>query len=274
MPANPARPCLEASSAVGELTIKAFHALPGAPALVPIVPAPRWRDWMNATTNRFANRCLPLLMANESGWVLLNPHPFEAVWNGGDSPASVTIEYDDARSPGSRFVESIFGHGIVTWSMPYLFRTAPGYNTLARGPANWPKDGLCALEGLVETDWATATFTMNWKFTRADHHIRFERDEPFCMIVPQRRGELESASPEICDVRTDPDTARGWQRWLEGRDQLRIKKFLGAYSQEFAEYGDAWEQDYFKGRTSAGEPAPEHETKRRLRAFAEPGEDA
>jgi hypothetical protein len=35
---------------------------------------------------------------------------------------------------------SHFGSGILTWNVPYLFRTPPGYNLLVRGPANWPKD--------------------------------------------------------------------------------------------------------------------------------------
>ncbi len=227
---------------------------------------------MNSTLNRFANRCLPLLMANESGWVLLNPVGFEAVWNGEDDRAAVTVEFDGGpvRAAG---VESLFGYGILTWTMPYLFRTPPGYNLLARGPANWPKDGICALEGLVETDWATATFTMNWKLTRPNHPVRFEKDEPFCMIVPQRRGELESFDPEIRHVRADPDTAHGWKQWLEGRDRLQLRKFLGGYSDEYEQDRDAWEQDYFRGKGADGRPAPKHETKRRLREFSTPGSD-
>ncbi len=38
-----------------------------------MIPSERWRQWMNATGDRFANRCLPLLVANEAGWTLLNP---------------------------------------------------------------------------------------------------------------------------------------------------------------------------------------------------------
>ena len=63
-------------------------------------------------------------------------------------------------------VSSNFGYGIVTWYLPYLFRTSPGYNLWVRGPVNSPKDGIVPLEGLVETDWAEATFTVNWKITR------------------------------------------------------------------------------------------------------------
>src|SRR5688572_2963578 len=60
---------------------------------VKAVPASRWRDWMSSTINRHANRCLPLLMANQSGWVLLNPAPFTATWDGEDRPSAMTIEY-------------------------------------------------------------------------------------------------------------------------------------------------------------------------------------
>jgi Family of unknown function (DUF6065) len=43
-----------------------------------------------------------------------------------------------------------------------VFRTPPGCNLYVRGPANSPKDGIAALEGIIETDWSEATFTMNW----------------------------------------------------------------------------------------------------------------
>ena len=67
-----------------------------------------------------------------------------------------------------------FGHGVLTWHLNYLFRTSPGYNLYARGPANWPKDGIVPLEGIIETDWSVATFTMNWKVTVKNQPIDFE----------------------------------------------------------------------------------------------------
>src|SRR5256885_17090226 len=48
-----------------------------------LVPAARARQWMDATRDRFANRCLPLLMANQAGWFALNHYPFRATWTGG-----------------------------------------------------------------------------------------------------------------------------------------------------------------------------------------------
>ena len=48
---------------------------------------------------------------------------------------------------GALPMSSHFGYGILTWTLPYLFRTPPDWNLLARGPSNLPKDGIQALEG-------------------------------------------------------------------------------------------------------------------------------
>src|SRR5262245_54372602 len=57
-----------------------------------IVPAPATRDWIAATPSQFARRCLPLLIANQAGWLILNSHPARAVWNGGPQPADLVVE--------------------------------------------------------------------------------------------------------------------------------------------------------------------------------------
>ena len=120
-----------------------------------IVPAPTNRDWMSATRRGWANRCLPLLIANQSGWELRNPSGFTATWMGGDDPGALMIA-PDRRGPGQLLPASNFGYGILTWHLPILFRTPPGYDLLVRGPANHPKDAICPLEGIVETDWASS----------------------------------------------------------------------------------------------------------------------
>ena len=56
-----------------------------------IRPAPLERDWMNATPDRFAYRCLPLNIANAHGWELLCPAAFSAIWDGGPHPGAVRI---------------------------------------------------------------------------------------------------------------------------------------------------------------------------------------
>ena len=228
-----------------------------------IVPASRWRTWMEDTVGRNANRCLPLLMANEAGWFLLNERRFTVEWSGGEGASSVEVRYDGPRPPSP--AASIFGHGIVSFTIPYLFRTPPGWDLVVRGPANAPRDGLCALDGLVETDWAERPFTMNWMLTRPGS-VTFEEGEPFCMITPMRRDDLESFAPAVRSVEEAPELQAAWEAADQSRHDLNVKKFLAQFAGDHRTL-DEWERDYFKGRTQDGGQAPGHITKRRLKPF-------
>ena len=50
---------------------------------VDICPAPVESDWMEATSQRLAYRCLPLNIANAYGWDVLCNASFLAMWTGG-----------------------------------------------------------------------------------------------------------------------------------------------------------------------------------------------
>jgi hypothetical protein len=214
------------------------------------------RPWMESSLQRFANRCLPLLIANQSGWSLVNDARFSVVWKGGDEREQTVITFDgDAPSePPS----SHFGLGIITWDIPYLFRTPPGWNLLARGPANAPKDGITPLEGIIETDWTSAPFTMNWKLTRPDQEVVFEPGDVICTIVPQRRGELESFHTEYRELAEIPEVREKFDAWAESR---RV------FAADPANRLD-WQKHYFRGETPWKDPAPEHQTRLRLCPFS------
>jgi hypothetical protein len=244
----------------------AFH--PGSEPAIEIEPAPRWRDWMNTTNARNANRCLPLLVANEHGWVIGNPVAFAATWDGRDHPSAIQLSYDDPGAGDRSLAHSHFGSGVLTFSVPFLFRTPPGWNLLARGPANYPKDGACALEGLVETDWSVATFTMNWKLTRPGLEVRFETGEPFCMVVPQERGLLERVRPRYVPFRTEPQLGGEVEAWGRQRRLMLGAKAISERGLGLSEAWDAWDKDYFRGQRPGGsEPFPEHQTTLRLKPF-------
>jgi hypothetical protein len=229
---------------------------------------------MEATREQFAYRCLPLLIANQAGWLILNSYPVRVTWTGEEEVASLRIDTPAAAdgvcpyepAPGMAAAISHFGHGILTWQLPYLFRTPPGYNLLVRGPANWPKDGASPLEGVVEADWSLATFTMNWQLTRPGLAVTFEAGEPICMIVPQRRGELETFRPEIRDPGAGSEIDLGYRTWAQSRAQFLV---------ELQEPGSeavraAWQRHYFHGTSPGGAAAPEHQVKLKLREFTEP----
>ena len=233
--------------------------------MMQLVPASSSRSWMTNTRKHFANRCLPLLVANQAGWFLLNSHTFRVTWTGHEDISSLTIEY--LSDSELHFASSHFGHGILTLTIPYLFRTSPGYNLLVRGPANWPKEGVYPLEGLVETDWSTATFTMNWKVSRPNFPITFERNEPLCMIVPQKRGELENFSTEILSIASQSDIEQGYYHWSKSR-----REFLTELDIPGSEASKrVWQKDYFKGLSPTGRHIPDHQLKLKLQSFEQKG---
>jgi hypothetical protein len=227
-----------------------------------LVPAPGARDWMDATDQRYAYRCLPLLIANQAGWFVLNDQPLEVFWDGSKELTGVRIRRLEPNAPPMS-ITSHFGEGIVTFHIPYLFRTPPGFNLLVRGPSNMPKDGIQALEGLVESDWSTATFTMNWKITRRRRWIRFEKDEPICMLVPQHRGVLEELQTDVRDLSSNAELAAAHRQWAESRS-----KFLAGLKVGDSEaVNRKWQKDYFQGRTPGAAGGREHQTVLHLQSF-------
>jgi len=169
-------------------------------------------------------------------------------------------------APGPALIASShFGSGVLTFIVNALFRTEPGYDLTATGPFNQPKDGLQPLTGVIETDWAPFTFTMNWKFTRKNTPIAFARDEPFCMIFPLKRGLVEEVEPEIRAMDTDPEVTEAYAAWAESRRVFNEGlKIPGSEAQ-----AAKWQKDYFQGKASFGATPPDHRTKLRPKDFVD-----
>ena len=226
-------------------------------------PAPHERDWMDATHQRYAYRCLPLNIANAHGWEILCPAPFTAVWDGGAGRDAIRIQ-EGGEAAG---VVSHFGSGVLTFHVPCLFRTDPGYDLYVSGPANRPKDAISALTGVIETDWAPYTFTMNWMFTRADTPVRFDEGEPFCRLFPVARGALEAVTPQIRRLSEAPDLETAFQQWSRGRAEFnRDLRAQGSEAQR-----ERWQKVYFRGELPDGSAsAPDHRSRLRLAEFSNP----
>jgi hypothetical protein len=247
------------------LRLIAYDLLPER-FLPELIPAKRARRWMLETNQSFANRCLALLMANQNGWWLLNRIGFTATWDGSARAKAISIEYDDPSRDLKAVAESRFGYGILSWPVPYLFRTPQGWNLISKGPANMPKDGIAALEGLVESDWAEVTFTMNWKFTRPDHPVRFEAGEPFAMLVPHQRGALEAMTPERRYITDAPEILHRMRDWVVRRQEEDKKAFLESYFPG-ARGTPVWDGGYMKGTRPDASPFEGHQRVMDLKSF-------
>jgi len=224
----------------------------------PLIPARAERAWMSETTDRFAYRCLPLSVANASGWEIALPFAVEAAWFGGTAQDAVQIRSAEPLHP--HYITSHFGHGVLTFHTGWLLRTSPGWAVWARGSPNQVKDGIAPLDGLVETDWLPFPFTMNWRFTRPGV-VRFEADEPFCFVTLAPHGVLDAVRPRLAVLDDDPQLKAAYAAWGESRADFNAR----LKAKEESAVAEAWQRNYVRGRGAADAAAPGyHVTRRRL----------
>ena len=240
----------------------------------PLRAAPAKRDWMDATPEAYAYRCLPLTIANAHGWEVINPLGFTATWSGGKDKAAIAFDHDaEAAIPPTSYVKpmSHFGSGVITFELPFMLKTPPGWSLMVMGPINRPKDAIAALSGVIETDWSPYTFTMNWVFTRADAPVRFDAGEPVAHIMPVRRGQLERVEPEVRDIHEDPDRKGQNDLWRDSRSGF----LKGLDRKEDWAVDEKWQKAYYRGvRPDGKDGAKDHAIKLRLKEFAPAGRGA
>jgi len=199
---------------------------------VDIRPARNRRKWMNETPDSYAYRCLPLSIANAHGWEVRCPVTCEAEWNGGSNTDDIQITFAEGGNSflGTKtittLVESHFGSGILTFNVGVIIITCPGYDLWVSGPVNEFKDGIQALSAVIETYWMPAVFTMNWKFTRPNLRVRFEKGEPFCFFFPIEHGLLERFNPSFKQISENPGVERQYNFARCERRLLPVLKVL------------------------------------------------
>ncbi|MFG0284482.1 MAG: DUF6065 family protein [Phycisphaerales bacterium JB039] len=224
-----------------------------------IEPAKPTREWMDTAPARGAYRCLPLAIANQFGWVVTCPTTVCVRWSGRSDAGALSLRFIEDPGPNAGQIISHFGAGILTFSLPWLFRTDPGVVLMVRGPTNYFKESCAPLDGVVETDWSCSTFTMNWKITRRNTDVWFKRGEPICMLQPYPVELLERMAPTMAPIGSDPEIERGYEAWRASR--------TGALVQRARSGDDVWQKDYMQGRTVEGAPAAQHRTKLKLAPF-------
>lgn len=216
---------------------------------------------MDAVPQKYIYRCIPLLSANSMGWELLNPVDAKVRWDGGDFNTNLLVESERHRfGPASHF-----GCGMVTWYVPFLFRTSPDLGLVVTGPANHEHNDAVPLDAFVRTDWLPFPFTMNWRMTAKNKSVSFNAGEPICRVLPYPIAMLEETSIEICDLADDPGFLAEVNSWGQKRQDNVVKQQSDV--QEWLQTGEmptgegVWNSQYVrrKGR-EGGEGFLPHQT--------------
>jgi hypothetical protein len=220
--------------------------------IFPIEQADYKREWMDSYPHSFAYRCLPLKIANEAGWLVRSPINFTAEYLDDTNPlGSVKVTIPDNEDLIYRsYITSHFGRGVITFSLPYIFRTEYPHCIWARGYPNYYKDNVNFLEGIIETYWLNSTFTYNIRLVEKNKVVSFVKGDPILFLTVVDLATIDHSTITYRSIEENPQLKDDYNTWRTSRSN---------FNQSQRDPKD-WQKDYFKGINSNGSVQENHYT--------------
>jgi hypothetical protein len=136
-----------------------------------------------------AKRCVPLLDAMTSGWLLTLPAELHVLARGEDVSVKGLIEgvlstHDDAQTD--------LGETVYKLNNPWRIRTSPGVSCLFMPMANhhFPLEPFVAVVDTDEYHHTPVNIPFRWRGGDFDGYLK--RGAPYVQVVPFRREEIEA----------------------------------------------------------------------------------
>lgn len=233
-----------------------------------LIPGRKQRQWMDDTIHKYAYRCLPLQIANTTGWELLAPSDFLISWNGSNHKNGLHVHFENK---SDKFAVSTFGWGIVTIHPGYLFKSSENVDMLVTGAPNFYVDYMSPLTGIVETFWCPFTFTMNWKLYKPGT-FQFKKGDPLCFILPIQH-DYSSLDVDMMDINDDTEVKQKFDEWASERRIVNTKlDYIQQTNQGFSDMkpeqiSTHWEKNYYSGIDKSGNKEYNHIVKRTFPTF-------
>lgn len=159
------------------------------------------RDWMDATYNKHAYRCLPLSMANVLGWEIVLQQDLVVQWGGGNSvPQILEGEIYEGRT-----IANCNKIGMVDIHLGWAFKTDPGYDTWLTGSPNFFIDGAVPLSASIPSSWWPDEVQLSWAITKVDEPVVFKGGEPFAFFQVYPNNLMPNIDVSVENLWDKPD---------------------------------------------------------------------
>ena len=195
---------------MGKLTLVRTHQ--GSPE---IKQSRLMRDWMDATYNKHAYRCLPLSMANVNGWEILLPCDVVVKWDGGNTVPTLL----SGEEHNNRMVANCNKIGMVDFQLGWAFNTDEGHHTWLTGSPNYFVEGAVPLSAIIPSDWWPDEVQMAWKLTEPGKEIVFPEGMPFAFFFVFDTNLMPNIECSVENLWDKPDLIESRVRYNDAKMQ-------------------------------------------------------
>jgi hypothetical protein len=160
----------------------------------------KYRDGFPKT----ASACLPMSIANQTGFAIVSLSDFTMRWNGGHEPSSVSITCEDAVPEGfyGHGEDHVYGNpkqmiapfysGMISIKHDFFIRTPLGVNMFVTQVPNNFIPATVPVSAMIETDNAVRDWVFNLKITVPNIDIHIKKGDPLIGLIPVPRFFADS----------------------------------------------------------------------------------
>ena len=162
-----------------------------------IEPLSAKRDWMEATFDKHAYRCLPVTLTNQLGWAISFPEDITFMWDGQISTSGEHVKV----LAGDKYVQTGRGQATVSFETGLVFRTPENYSLLTYNVPNMFMEGVSPYTTIISSSFFEGPLPVAWKVTKPFVPITIKAGQPVAAVFPISLTEIQGSVLTVKDIK-------------------------------------------------------------------------
>jgi hypothetical protein len=162
-----------------------------------IEPLSAKRDWMEATFDKHAYRCLPVTLTNQLGWAISFPEDITFMWDGQISTSGEHVKV----LAGEKYIQTGRGQATVSFETGLVFRTSENYSLLTYNVPNMFMEGVSPYTTIISSSFFEGPLPVAWKITKAFVPITIKANQPVAAVFPISLADIQGSTLTIKNIK-------------------------------------------------------------------------
>jgi hypothetical protein len=162
-----------------------------------VEPLSAKRDWMEATFDKHAYRCLPVTLTNQLGWAISFPEDITFMWDGQISTSGDNVKV----LSGEKYVQTGRGQATISFETGLIFRTPKNYSLLTYNVPNLFMEGVAPYTTIISSSFFEGPLPVAWKITKPFVPITIKANQPVAAVFPISLTDIQGSTLTIKDVK-------------------------------------------------------------------------